>query len=123
MTPLSFEIFDWQGLIPGDEVEVLDDGLVIARGLIEYLSSTPSLIRLKLSYGEGKRIYRREDGWQVRSVCKAARAQPVTGTTPYLQFQDVRLGSNHLLAVAPLRYGQPAPGPLLMESQKAHGPP
>lgn len=28
MTPMSFEIFDWNGLRPGDEIEVLDDGLV-----------------------------------------------------------------------------------------------
>lgn len=56
---MSFEIFDWKGIRPGDEVEVLDDGLVIARGVIEDLDSDQSLIRLKLSYGKGGRTYRR----------------------------------------------------------------
>jgi len=65
---MSFEIFDWKGIRPGDEIEVLDDGLVIARGVVEVLASDQSLIRLKLSYGRGGRTYRREDGWQVRTI-------------------------------------------------------
>jgi hypothetical protein len=64
----SSENFDWDGIRPGDEVEVLDDGLAIACGVIEDLASDHSLIRLKLSYGRGGRTYRREDGWQVRSI-------------------------------------------------------
>lgn len=67
---MSFEIFDWNGLRPGDEIEVLDDGLVIARGVIEDLASDQSIIRLRLSYGRSERAYRREDGWQVRIVCR-----------------------------------------------------
>ena len=62
------EIFDWNGLKPGVEIEVLDDGLVVARGVIEDLASDQSLIRLKLSYGRGVQTYRREDGWQVRTI-------------------------------------------------------
>ena len=46
---MSFEIFDWKGIKLGDEIEVLDDGLVIARGVIEVLASDQSLIQLKLS--------------------------------------------------------------------------
>lgn len=71
MTPMSFEILDWKGLKPGDEIEVLDDGLVIARGAIEDLSSDLGILRLKLSYGRGTRN-RREDGWQIRTVCRDA---------------------------------------------------
>ena len=67
---MSFEIFDWKGIRPGDEIEVLDDGLVIARGVVEVLASDQSLIRLKLSYGRGGRTYRREDGWQVRTISR-----------------------------------------------------
>jgi hypothetical protein len=65
---MSFEIFDWKGIRLGDEIEVLDDGLVIARGLIKDLASDRSLIQLKLSYGRGARTYLREDGWQVRNI-------------------------------------------------------
>ena len=68
MTPTSFEIFDWNGIRSGDEIEVLDDGLVIARGVIEDLTSDQTIIQLKLSYGRGGRTYRREDGWQVRAI-------------------------------------------------------
>ncbi len=68
MTPMSFEIFDWSGLKPGDEIEVLDHGLVVARRVIEDLTSDQSIIRLKLSYGRGERTYRREDGWQIRTI-------------------------------------------------------
>jgi len=63
---MSFRIYDWNGIRPGDEIEVLDDGLVIACGVIENLAPDQSIIRLKLPYGRGKRTYRREDGWQVR---------------------------------------------------------
>lgn len=76
MTPMSFEIFDWNGLGPGDEIEVLDDGLVIARGVIEDLASDQGIIRLRLSYGTSERTYRREDGWQVRAIGWESRAQP-----------------------------------------------
>ncbi|MDP9889974.1 hypothetical protein J2X98_003586 [Pseudarthrobacter enclensis] len=65
---MSFEIFDWNGIRPGDEIEVLDDGLVIGPGVIEDLASDQGIIRLKLSYGRGGRTYRREDGWQVRTI-------------------------------------------------------
>lgn len=65
---MSFEIFDWNGLKPGDEIEVLDHGLVVARGVIEDLTSDQRNIRLKLSYGRAERTYRREDGWQIRSI-------------------------------------------------------
>lgn len=68
MTQMSFEIFDWKGLRPGDEIEVLDNGLVISRGVIENLSFERGIIRLKLSYGKGSRTFRQEDGWQVRPV-------------------------------------------------------
>lgn len=69
---MSFEVFDWNGIRPGDEIEVIDDGLVIARGVIDHLSSDQSVIRLKLSYGRGGRTCRREDGWQVRSIHRAS---------------------------------------------------
>jgi hypothetical protein len=65
---MSFEIFDWNRLRPGDEVEVLDGGLVIARGVIEELASDQGIIRLRLSYGRSERTYRREAGWQVRPI-------------------------------------------------------
>jgi hypothetical protein len=68
ITPMSFEIFDWKGIRPGDEIEVLDDGFVIARGVIEDLAPDQSLIRLKLSYGRGGQTYCRQDGWQVRTL-------------------------------------------------------
>lgn len=68
MTPMSFEFFDWDGLRPGDEIEVLDDGLIIARGVIEDVTLDQGIIRVKLSYGRGRRQYRREDGWQVRTI-------------------------------------------------------
>jgi hypothetical protein len=70
LTPMSFEIFDWNSLRPGDEIEVLDGGLVIARGVIEDLASDSSIIRLRLSYGRSERTYRREAGWQVRPICR-----------------------------------------------------
>jgi hypothetical protein len=69
MMPMSSEIFDWNGIGPGDEIEVLDDGLVIARGVIEDLAADHSMILLTLSYGRGGRTFRREDGWQVRTMC------------------------------------------------------
>lgn len=65
---MTFEIFDWSGIKPGDEIEVLDNGLVIAPGVVEDLASDQSVIRLKLSYGRGVRTNRREDGWQVRTI-------------------------------------------------------
>lgn len=68
MATMPFEIFDWNGIRPGDEIEVLDDGLVIARGVIHDVTSDESIIRLKLSYGKGRRTYRREDGWKVRAI-------------------------------------------------------
>lgn len=77
-------------LRPGHEIEVLDDGLVITRGVIENLSLEQGIIRLKLSYGRGRRTYRRRDGWEVRMVCHEGRAQPETGTTPERQFEGVR---------------------------------
>lgn len=73
---------DWKDLRRGHEVEVLDDGLAIARGVIEYLSSDQGIIRLKLSYGRGRRTYRRRDGWQVRTVCQDGPTQPVTSNVP-----------------------------------------
>lgn len=72
---------DWKDLRPGHEVEVLDDGLVIARGLIEHLSWDQGTIRLKLSYGRGRRTYRRRDGWQVRTVCQNGPTQSGKSTT------------------------------------------
>lgn len=66
--PASFEIFGWQGLRQGDEIEVLDGGLIIARGVIEDLSSDQGILRLKLSYGGGRQTFCREDGWQIRAV-------------------------------------------------------
>jgi hypothetical protein len=68
ITPISLEIFDWKGIRPGDEIEVLDNGFVIACGVIEDLASDQSLIRLKLTYGRGERTYSREDGWQVSTI-------------------------------------------------------
>lgn len=44
MMPMSFEIFAWNGIRPGDEIEVLDDGLVVARGVIEDLTSDHTAI-------------------------------------------------------------------------------
>lgn len=70
LTPMAFKTFEWIGLKPGDQIEVLDGGLVIARGVIKDLAPNQSLIRLKLAYGRGERIYRREDGWQVRTICR-----------------------------------------------------
>lgn len=66
--PTSLEIFDWTGVRRGDEIEVLDQGLIIARGVIEDVAPNQNIIRLKLSYGRGRRTYRREDGWQVRTI-------------------------------------------------------
>lgn len=43
MAPTSFVIFDWNGVRPGDEIEVLDYGQVIARGVIEDLASDQSM--------------------------------------------------------------------------------
>lgn len=76
MTQMSFEIFDWTGLRPGNEVEVLDYGLVIAQGVIEELTSDRGSLRLRLSYGGNERTYRREDGWEVRTICRESSAQP-----------------------------------------------
>lgn len=76
MTGGSFEIFDWAGLNPGDEVEVLDDGLVIARGVIEKLASDQGTIRLRSSYGRSERTYRQADGWQVRTIGRKSRSLP-----------------------------------------------
>jgi hypothetical protein len=67
---MSFEIFDWNRLRTGDEIEVLDGGLVIARGVIEDLASDQGSVRLRLSYGRSERTYRREAGWQVRHICR-----------------------------------------------------
>jgi hypothetical protein len=76
MRSTPFEIFDWTGIGPGDEIEVLDDGLVIALGVIEGPVSDQSMIRLRLSYGSGGRIYLRKDGWQVRSIRRKQQTQP-----------------------------------------------
>ena len=67
---MSFGIVEWNELRPGDEIEVLDNGLVIACGVIEGLTADQGIIRIRLSYGRSERTYRREDGWQVRSVCR-----------------------------------------------------
>ncbi|MCQ6273325.1 hypothetical protein M8J71_23055 [Pseudarthrobacter sp. R1] len=81
MAPTSFELFDWNGLRPDDEIEVLGDGLIISCGVIEDLNMDQDVIRLKLSYGRGRRTYRREDGWQVRKVCKT-ESPAHNGATP-----------------------------------------
>ena len=65
-TPIK--IFDWNGLRLGDEIEVLDDRRAITRGVIEDLTSDQSMLQVKLAYGTGGRTYRREDGWQVRTI-------------------------------------------------------
>lgn len=65
-TPIK--IFDWKGLRLGDEMEVLDDGLAIARGVIEDLAADHSIVRLKFSHGRGGRTYHQKDGWQVRAI-------------------------------------------------------
>lgn len=65
---MSFQTFDWEGLIRGDEIEVIDDGLVISRGVIEEISLDRGTVRLQPSYGKGRSIFRQEDGWQLRAV-------------------------------------------------------
>lgn len=66
--------FDWEGLKPGDSIEVLDNGLVISSGIIEVLSSEQGILRLQLSYGRGERTFCQEDGWQVVLCRGHARA-------------------------------------------------
>lgn len=66
---------DWNGLKCGDEVDVVDNGLVIARGVVEDVEIAQGILRLELSYGKGKRVFLQEDGWEVR----AARRDHIVG--------------------------------------------
>lgn len=85
---MSFEIFDWSGIRPGAGVEVLDDGLVVARVVIEDVASDQGVIRLMLSYGRGERIYRREDGWH--SHCPPRIMNPVVTRSLICGFVRIR---------------------------------
>ena len=61
----------------GDEVGILDGGLVIARGLVVNLTEDRELLSLVLTFGSARSsnkyrfsardwTFRRADGWQVR---------------------------------------------------------
>lgn len=82
------EIFCWRGLRRGDEVDVADNGLVIARGVIEVVKLAEGMLRLELSYGKGKRTFSHKDGWQVRAVCRDHQAARDVGTN--LRFHAFR---------------------------------
>jgi hypothetical protein len=73
-TSASLEIFDWAGIGRGEEIEVLDNNIVISRGVVDDYTSDRSILWLHLSYGGGRRLFHREDGWQIRAVNQAPTA-------------------------------------------------
>lgn len=82
ITPISFEIFDWKGIRLGDEIEMLDNGLVIASGVIE------DLLQIKASSGSrslmgggGERTAGRTTG---RVVLSAGNRDPSRHGQPFL---------------------------------------
>lgn len=70
-TSVTLEIFDWAGISRGEEIEVLDNDIVISRGVVDDYTSDRSILWLHLSYGGGRRLFQREDGWQIRAVNQA----------------------------------------------------
>lgn len=63
---MNFENRDWDSFTRGDEVEVLDGTLVIACGIVDDFTADGQILWLRLSYGGGRRIFARKDGWRVR---------------------------------------------------------
>lgn len=66
VTPMTFEIFDWKSLTRGEEVGVLDNALVISRGVVDDFRLDRRIPWLHLTHGRGRRMFHQEDGWQVR---------------------------------------------------------
>lgn len=67
MTP---DMSHWRGLSRGEEIEVLDNDLVIARGVVDDYTHDRRLLWLHMSYGGGRRMFHHEDGWKVRAAAQ-----------------------------------------------------
>lgn len=79
---MASKISSWNALNRGDEVELLDHELVIARGVIDSFTDDREIIWLTPSYGGkplfhptfggGRRMFHHADGWQIRIILPAA---------------------------------------------------
>lgn len=65
---MAFKTLSWFALNRGDEIELLDVGAVIARGLVDGFTDDREIIWLIPSSGEGRKMFHRADGWDVRVV-------------------------------------------------------
>ncbi|MEW1811896.1 hypothetical protein AB0284_14455 [Pseudarthrobacter phenanthrenivorans] len=75
---MVLEMMDWSALRMGDEVELLDGAKAIARGTVDGLTGdreivwlipsfgSPGRPSINRSYGSGRRMFHRADGWGVR---------------------------------------------------------
>lgn len=71
LKPDGLTPFPWGKLSRGDLIEVLDNDLVISRGVVDDFTSDRQVIWLQLSYGRGRRMFHQQDGWQLRSIHEA----------------------------------------------------
>nr|BFE43511.1 hypothetical protein GCM10017547_14040 [Pseudarthrobacter oxydans] len=65
---MTLDMSHWRGLSRGEEIEVFDNDLVIARGVVDDYTHDRRVLWLHLTYGGGRRMFHHEDGWHVRAV-------------------------------------------------------
>ncbi len=76
---VAFKNLNWSSVNRGDEVEILDNYLVIARGLVDDYTDDREILWLipsfggrqpsiRQTYGGGRRMLHRADGWDVRII-------------------------------------------------------
>jgi hypothetical protein len=68
----AFSTADWRRISRGELIEVVDRGLVIARGVVEDYTGDRQIVRLRVSYGGSRRSFHQKDGWQLRPVRRNA---------------------------------------------------
>lgn len=67
ITPMIFQNFDWRDLYRGEEIEVLHNGLVTSRGVVDDFTFDRRIFWLNLSRGGCRRMFHQAGGWQVRA--------------------------------------------------------
>ena len=65
---MTLDMSHRRGLSCGEETEILDDDLVIARGVVADYTPDRRLLWLRMSYAGGRRMFHHEDGWKVRAA-------------------------------------------------------
>ncbi|WP_285246598.1 hypothetical protein [Pseudarthrobacter sp. efr-133-R2A-89] len=65
---MTLDMSHWRSLSRGEEIEVFDDALVIALGVVDDFTHDRRILWLHLTYGGGRRMFHHEDGWHVRAA-------------------------------------------------------